>query len=254
MRAMKTWMRIPAVACLCSLLTDCGDPQERALRALRARGYSLSVAEFHRAAEAGDLSAMQDFVRAGTAVQAADGGFHTALEKAMMAGQVEVSKWLIAQGVAEKARPPGSNWLLVAVRSRKLELVEIFADGAGRIDKDHALLEAAAHGDHEIVERLLDGQTDSRSLHESFRTAAGGGHLAVCDLLLRAGAMVDAAGGDEGDTPLMLAAAGGHAAVVKLLLANGANIGKGNLLGLTALEHAHRAGHVQIVELLEGAK
>ena len=57
--------------------------------------------------------------------------------------------------------------------------------------------------------------TSAQVLHE--------GYDAICTLLLRKGAKMDATD-DGGVTPLMLAAAGGHAAVVALLVKEGADV------------------------------
>jgi ankyrin repeat protein len=82
--------------------------------------------------------------------------------------------------------------------------------------------------------------------------AAEGGYPKVIQLLLAAGANVDAPE-DEGQTALMLAADRGHMEVVQLLLRSGADksyrAGPGEFAG-TAEDVAYRAGHKEIAEFI----
>lgn len=87
-------------------------------------------------------------------------------------------------------------------------------------------------------------------LHKSALVyAAGMGHHEVIDVLLQAGALIDAAYID-GLTPLMWAAGQGHTESVRLLVNKGANKGLKDDRGLTALDMAQEAGHAAIVPLL----
>ena len=88
-------------------------------------------------------------------------------------------------------------------------------------------------------------------LHKSALVyAAGMGHHKVVDVLLGAGALVDAAYIDA-LTPLMWAAGQGHTETVRLLLAKGANKTLKDDRGLSAMDMAKAAGHAQIVNLLQ---
>ncbi len=83
--------------------------------------------------------------------------------------------------------------------------------------------------------------------------ASSDGYRGVVELLLEAGADVDAAWGD-GTTSLWSASESGHAEVVSLLLAAGADTDVTVTIGarqFTALQIAREKGHADIVRLLE---
>ncbi len=77
--------------------------------------------------------------------------------------------------------------------------------------------------------------------------AAGGGHAPIVEVLLAAGAEVNATGW----TALMGAAGGGHERTVDLLLAAGADVNAvPGAYGLTALMGAAKGGHIGTVRAL----
>ena len=79
--------------------------------------------------------------------------------------------------------------------------------------------------------------------------AAGRGDLSIANLLLQAGATVDAVS-NHGSTALLLAARNGKIQVVEALLNAGADKAvKGND-GMTALDEAQEKNHPAIVKLL----
>lgn len=79
--------------------------------------------------------------------------------------------------------------------------------------------------------------------------AAGLGHLVVVQVLLQAGAEVDAAD-SSGWTPLLRAARRGHVEVMNGLLAAGADINATDRLGWTSLLRAARNGDLEAVNSL----
>jgi ankyrin repeat protein len=77
--------------------------------------------------------------------------------------------------------------------------------------------------------------------------------VAVIELLLNCGALVDAALGppEEGVTALFSACQNGHADVVSLLIAKGANVNARNVVnGVTPLIIASCFGHSAVIRLL----
>jgi len=98
---------------------------------------------------------------------------------------------------------------------------------------------------------VWDAQRNDR-LDEELRAQVLEGHTAVVELLLAAGADVDAKN-NYGWTALHYAAAYGHADVVELLLEAGADIKAKNNSGGTALHYAAAYGHADVVELLVSA-
>ncbi|KAG2492688.1 hypothetical protein HYH03_009102 [Edaphochlamys debaryana] len=81
--------------------------------------------------------------------------------------------------------------------------------------------------------------------------AAGGGHAAVVEALLQAGADVEAAmATEEQARPLHLAAAGGHADVIRALLKAGACVDALQSDSGTALHLVARNGHLEAAKVL----
>ena len=95
---------------------------------------------------------------------------------------------------------------------------------------------------------VWDAQRNDR-LDEELRAQVLEGHTAVVELLLAAGADVDAES-NIGETALHYAAAYGHADVVELLVSAGANVNAQDKDGWTALFWASFKGYVAVVELL----
>ena len=120
---------------------------------------------------------------------------------------------------------------------------------------DAALCRVSARGDVRAAQRLLalgasadaeprmtnwlDPKPSSALWH-----AARGGHAAVVDVLLAAGAHVDL---PDAESALAAACAGGHLAVVDRLLAAGADV---NAEGGEPLARAARSGHLAVVDRL----
>jgi len=106
----------------------------------------------------------------------------------------------------------------------------------------HAEVEAALVGGAQ-PDAVIEGGVGSHALH----TAAEKGHAPVCDVLLRAGALVDARD-HYGATALHYAAAGGHLAVMRVLLERGADIDAPGRFGRAPLHAA--LPHPEAVRLL----
>jgi ankyrin repeat protein len=109
------------------------------------------------------------------------------------------------------------------------------------------------------INPLVPGQdpTDGvRAIRHAEGTALGDiatrGSAEMVQILLDAGAKVDARQMDW-KTPLMLAAAGGNVPVVRLLLAAGADTQARDAAGQTALDHATARGRDEVAQLLRAA-
>jgi ankyrin repeat protein len=123
--------------------------------------------------------------------------------------------------------------------------------------KDSALLQAAAEGKAQKVQRLLEQGADVNAQENKGTTAlmlaAFGGRIDIIHLLLAKGANVNAQE-QQGATALMLAASQGHPpTVVQALLGRGAEVNKQNNDGWTALMMAARGGQVAVVQALLNA-
>lgn len=120
-------------------------------------------------------------------------------------------------------------------------------------------INAVKEGNMVLVRRLLDlGADPNRAYRKDFEKrnalmlASAGGHLEIVDLLLAAGANVDAR--DKYlNTALIWASLKGHLPVVKRLLADGADVNAEGYAGKTALQHALNKGYSEIEAVLRAA-
>ncbi|XP_065578662.1 ankyrin-2-like [Artemia franciscana] len=127
-----------------------------------------------------------------------------------------------------------------------------------------ALHKAIIYGHYDVVKCLLDNGANSNSLSFSFgfwwtplQIAAVRGNIGICELLIKAGAEIDAVRKVDGATALWIAVAccrfiDGYN-VVKCLLENGANPNVRTSCGgyfTTALHIAAESGNIGICELL----
>jgi ankyrin repeat protein len=119
---------------------------------------------------------------------------------------------------------------------------------------ERGLWPAAQLGDVRRVAELLRRRRSADELDSSGLTAlhyaCREGHLAVCVLLLDAGAAIDAPS-RSGVTPLQRAAAAGHCNVVELLLPRGASLTAVDQRGRDAAAAARAASQVATEQLLQ---
>jgi ankyrin repeat protein len=120
----------------------------------------------------------------------------------------------------------------------------------------HILVCAADAASMKILSAVLNVRPISLAMIQlSLVTAAGGGHLAIVERLLVAGAEVNVAiVGDYGRTTLQAAAEGGHLEVIGRLLTTDAEVNAPAAeYRKTALQAAESGGHLKIVERLVAA-
>jgi ankyrin repeat protein len=164
--------------------------------------------------------------------EARDGHGMSALHLATALGRESVLKQLIAKGASPHARAAdGQTPLGVALASGRRDLAD-WLDWRGwplpkRVLRAADLPAAAMAGDADAVRRLLDlgfavDSPDAQGCTALLR-AAGGGHRATVDLLLRRGADPQRAA-NTGATPLSAAVSMRQADIVNDLLAAGAQI------------------------------
>ena len=219
-------MKPARVLCLVAvLLSGCGDPQQRALTELQKRGYSLSVSEFHRAAESGDEEALDAFLRAGTNIDVPAKTGETALLQAIRGKQITTAKWLAEHGAKLTSNGPNlESTLLRATQQSSPELVLLVARAHNDAQVTEALLAAAKAGHTETLRALLKS-TDTLNADASpaLLVASKNGHVECIDLLLQAGADPDTRDTTNNWTPLHFAVKNNQHAATQLLLRNGAS-------------------------------
>ncbi len=118
-------------------------------------------------------------------------------------------------------------------------------------------LHLAAHFGHvEVMRALLAQGAEHRAVsrnsnrNQPLQAACAGRQTAAVELLLRAGAEVDARS-HGGSTALQIAAANGEPRMVELLLKAGADVNAKTEGRMTALDFAIKGNHAAVVDLLE---
>ncbi|KAK3373896.1 hypothetical protein B0T24DRAFT_529350, partial [Lasiosphaeria ovina] len=148
-----------------------------------------------------------------------------------------------------------SDILAWSLRSRHYALIRLIQGGGGISEPEvrQNTWSLAAQGDIELLNVLFEADYSIQLITEALQPASEGGHLAVVERLLVAGADVNAGPARySGRTALQAASEGGHLAVVERLLVAGAdvNAGPASLDGRTALQAASKGGHLAVVERL----
>lgn len=186
------------------------------------------------AAAKGHCDVVRQLVAAGSSLGQVDTAQRCALVHAARAGRLNVVKYLIA-----------CDW------NSRTETSDVSLTEAGQ----QSLIAAAAQGNTEIVEDLLDmsevevNKIDLLSGETALTAAASNGLTDVVATLLMRGASVDVRNRKD-MSALLLAVKEGHWAVADRLLQNQADLEQKEMTGKTALMFAAEEGHVGIIELL----
>ena len=239
------------------LMTGCGDAQSRAMKELKKKGYALELADFFKAAAAGDLAAMPVFLKAGMAADVRDGKGESALLHAIRSGQANAVAFLLKEGVKLEGQALGAGDLLrAAIRSKSEPTVALLLEKGISIQDAQAdtrglLPLAAGVGANEIVNLLLPHLGEEKDA--ALLAAAASGDVTTVDLLLQASASVFYRDPESGDTALHRAAASGQAEVAGFLHRSGANRFALNAGGQAALDLAIQARADAVAAILSVA-
>ncbi|KAJ7166318.1 ankyrin repeat-containing domain protein [Mycena crocata] len=153
------------------------------------------------------------------------------------------------------------NPLYVAAYRGHIEIVRLLLDqGADINGKGYygTALQAAAGEGHEAVAKLLtqrgaeitpDAETASTSCPSPLQAASNGGYVRIVQMLLDAGADVNARGGDYGNA-LQVASFEGNVPLVDMLIKQGADMNASGGDYHSALKAASYSGNVNVVRLL----
>jgi ankyrin repeat protein len=209
------------------------------------------------------LNAIEALLRhAPESVKRPDANGYTPLLMAAEDGNWKVGRALMShsQAVApdvDWALPDGTTALIIAAENGEAQFIELMihagADLEATLNDGTTALFMAAQEKHADVCGLLLTACDTkivsayanRARHDGFNAfmiAAGEGSWECTELLLRAGADVNASTKD-GSSALLMAAQNGHDIVVELLISNGADVNSARDDGVTPLQAALEGGN-----------
>jgi ankyrin repeat protein len=183
----------------------------------------------------------------------------TALRKAALVGEVEISQALLHHGAAVDA-PCDQGWtpLKGASRHGHLDVVRLLIQNDAAVDTPDnegwtPLKIASRHGYLDTVQLLIHSgaavDTQDNEGWTALKVASRHGHLDIVRLLMQSDAAVDTQD-NNGWTPLKVASRRGHRDIVRLLIQSGAAVDTPDNEGTTPLFEASRYGHLDIVQLL----
>jgi ankyrin repeat protein len=232
-----------------------------------------------------DLETAEMLIRAGASVNETNDRGVTALLLACTNGSAPMVSLLLRAGAdAKHALPSGETPLMRAARTGSAETVKLLLASGADVNASEvrqgqtALMWAAAQKHSGVVSALIEGGADvhgeSNGGFSALLFAARAGDLESTRLLLAAGADVNAAAHDDGDsgvtlryqnigaidraksasagmTPLLIASANGHEDLSIFLLERGADPNAATPDGFTALHYAIQKGasHIAAVQL-----
>ena len=190
----------------------------------------------------------------------------TALHNAVDDGLRDVVEVLIDAGADIEAKDEqGCSPLLLACVLGKLDAVKMLVDAGAAVcateSEGHTCLMSAAHFGHtEIVRYLVglpevdvnyQGWKNNTALHNALQTAVDAGLRDVVEVLIDAGADIEAKD-EQGRSPLLLACVLGKLDAVKMLVDAGAAVCATDRRGYTCLILAAYYRHTEVVRYLVG--
>ena len=182
------------------------------------------------AASRGDIQTVQQMLRAGADVSAAQGDGMTALHWAADRGDTELAEMLIFAGANLEAGTRIGHYTALHIATRR-----------GRIGVANALISAGAD--------VTASTTNSGVL--PIHLAAASGNADLTAVLLRAGADVNAIEGAWGQTPLVFASAANRIEVMNVLLDAGADPAiTSKAVDTAKMEKADKAAENRLEEFL----
>ncbi|XP_041252806.1 ankyrin-2 isoform X22 [Onychostruthus taczanowskii] len=209
----------------------------------------------HLAAKEGHVGLVQELLERGSAVDSATKKGNTALHIASLAGQAEVVKVLVKEGANINAQSQnGFTPLYMAAQENHIEVVKyLLENGANQStateDGFTPLAVALQQGHNQAVAILLENDTKGKVRLPALHIAARKDDTKSAALLLQNDHNADVQS-KSGFTPLHIAAHYGNVNVATLLLNRGAAVDFTARDGLTPLHCAARSGHDPVVELL----
>ncbi|KAJ6531635.1 hypothetical protein DFH09DRAFT_138077 [Mycena vulgaris] len=220
-------------------------------------GSPLAVASYW-----GNIEAVRFLLERGAAINLPSGEYGSALGAASFGGKLEIARFLLERGA--NVNLPGGEYgsaLGAASWAGELEIVRFLLKRGANVnllggDYDSALGAASYNDKMEIVRFLLESGADVKMRGGKFGSAlgaaSGGGNMEIVHFLLDSGADTNIQS-DTGSCVLeaacrSLGPSWARTKIVCLLLESGADV---KTQGSRALQAAHKAGHMDIVALLQ---
>ena len=254
-------MRIPSISTTffslplaALLLVGCGNPQSKAVKQLKAKGFDMVPSDLMSAASSGDLEALELFQVAGMDFESTDPAGNTALIKAAGAGQAAVVERILGIGAdPRKVNGVGRDALISASAKGHEDVARLLlgrgADTSLRDAEGWGALSIAAYNGHAGVVSLLAATSKPAELDDALLVASFTGDKKVINTLLGQGANINVRS-PESKTPLMIASESGKLEAVRVLLQNQANPYAVDLNNQTAANLALAAGHDKVNSLI----
>lgn len=183
----------------------------------------------------------------------------TCLMAAVICGSADVVRYLCQAGAdTERKMSNGETALTLAASEGHAGVVRILCEAGANAHVVHEgrtpLMIAADEGNLEVVRSLCtfpgaDMTARVHRGHTAFMWAAGRGHQAVVDVLMKAGAGTPS-DTVNGRTAMMVASTTGRIETVRRLIKAGSEINKIGAAGETALSIASQMGHREVVREL----
>ncbi|XP_042652580.1 ankyrin-2 isoform X26 [Tyto alba] len=209
----------------------------------------------HLAAKEGHVGLVQELLERGSAVDSATKKGNTALHIASLAGQTEVVKVLVKEGANINAQSQnGFTPLYMAAQENHIEVVKyLLENGANQStateDGFTPLAVALQQGHNQAVAILLENDTKGKVRLPALHIAARKDDTKSAALLLQNDHNADVQS-KSGFTPLHIAAHYGNVNVATLLLNRGAAVDFTARNGITPLHVASKRGNTNMVKLL----
>ncbi|XP_074555186.1 ankyrin-2b isoform X15 [Halichoeres trimaculatus] len=209
----------------------------------------------HLAAKEGHMDLVQELLDRGAAVDAATKKGNTALHIASLAGQAEVVKILVKRGADINAQSQnGFTPLYMAAQENHLDVVRYLLENGGNQstateDGFTPLAIALQQGHNQVVSVLLENDTKGKVRLPALHIAARKDDTKSAALLLQNDHNADVQS-KSGFTPLHIAAHYGNVNVATLLLNRGAAVDFTARNGITPLHVASKRGNTNMVGLL----
>ncbi|KAJ8008085.1 hypothetical protein DPEC_G00101100 [Dallia pectoralis] len=209
----------------------------------------------HLAAKEGHVELVQELLERGSAVDSATKKGNTALHIASLAGQVDVVKILVKRGAEINSQSQnGFTPLYMAAQENHIDVVRYLLENGGNQstateDGFTPLAIALQQGHNQVVSVLLENDTKGKVRLPALHIAARKDDTKSAALLLQNDHNADVQS-KSGFTPLHIAAHYGNVNVATLLLNRGAAVDFTARNGITPLHVASKRGNTNMVRLL----